>query len=294
MAKKILITGASSGFGQLAVDALLAEGHTIVASIRDPEGRNSDIAQSLRSKGVHVVEIDVTNEDSVNLGVASAIEAADGLDVLINNAGVGVMGMTENFTTDDMQKLFEINLFGVQRMTRAVLKHFHEKKSGYVLNVSSILGRMTIPFYGPYNASKWALEALTENYRTELSQFGIDFGLVEPGGFPTSFMDRLIRPSDNSRDELYGDFIHAPQQSQEGFEQALAENPAQDPKLVSEAIVSLINTPAGERPFRTVVDKMGMGDHIEGYNEHLEKLTQGIYTAFGTDGLLNLNTGHNQ
>lgn len=290
MSHKILITGASSGFGQLAVNALLAEGHTVVASMRDPQGRNQAIASELLNKGAHIVEIDVTDEKSVELGVASAIEAANGLDVLINNAGVGVMGMTESFTTGDMQKLFEINLFGVQRMTRAVLKHFHQQRSGYVLNVSSILGRMTIPFYGPYNASKWALEALTENYRTELSQFGIDFGLVEPGGFPTEFMDRLIIPSDNSRDSFYGEFIDAPKQAQEGFEQALAANPAQDPSLVSSAIVELVNTPAGQRPFRTVVDKMGMGDHIEGYNDHLEQVTKGVYTAFGTDGLLTLNT----
>lgn len=290
MSHKILITGASSGFGQLAVHALLKEGHTVVASMRDPQGRNLTIATEFLKKGAHVVEIDVTNEQSVELGVASAIEAASGLDVLINNAGVGVMGMTESFTVDDMQKLFEINLFGVQRMTRAVLKHFHQQQSGYVLNVSSILGRMTIPFYGPYNASKWALEALTENYRTELSQFGIDFGLVEPGGFPTAFMDRLILPSDHSRDEFYGDFINAPKQAQEGFEEALAGNPAQDPALVSEAIVSLVGTPAGQRPFRTVVDKMGMGDHIEGYSDHLEQVTKGVYTAFGTDYLLTLNT----
>lgn len=290
MSKKILITGASSGFGQLSVNSLLADGHTVVASMRDPLGRNKTIAEQLANKGAHIVEIDITDGQSVKLGVEQAVEVTGGLDVLVNNAGVGVNGLTEAFTIDDMKKLFDINLFGVQRMMRATLKHFHQQGYGYVLNVSSILGRITIPFYGPYNASKWALEALTENYRTELSQFGIDVGMVEPGGFPTTFMDRLITPSDDSHDQYYGDFAQAPKHALEGFEQALAANPSQSPQLVADAIARLINTEPGQRPFRTVVDKMGMGDHVEGYNEHLTQVTQGIYSAFGTDGLLTLNT----
>ncbi len=288
MVKKILITGASSGFGKLTTEALINAGHHVVASMRDPEGRNAEIANEFRTKGADIVNIDVTDESSVNSGVAEAIKLAGGLDVLVNNAGVGVMGLSENFTIDDMQTLFDINVFGVQRTTRAVLKHFHEKNSGYVINVSSILGRMTIPFYGPYNASKWALEALTENYRTELSQFGIDFGLVEPGGFPTAFMDRLITPSDESRNAYYGEFAHAPKQAFEGFEQALHANPEQNPKLVAAAILQLINTPAGKRPFRTVVDRMGMGEPIETYNQQLADITHGIYSAFGMDELLTL------
>ena len=290
MGKKIVVTGASSGFGLLTVKALAAAGHQVVGSLRDPNGRNAAVVAELKAAGVRAVAMDVTDQESVEQGMGQAVELLGGLDVLINNAGVGVMGLTEQFTVEDMQALFDINVFGVQRTTRAALKYFHPQRSGYVLNVSSVLGRITVPFYGPYNASKWALEALTENYRTELSQFGIDVGLVEPGGFPTAFMERLIRPSDRSSDSWYGDFVHAPQQAFEGFEQALKANPAQDPALVPAAIAQLIATPAGERPFRTVVDKMGMGDHVHTYNEHLAKVTQGIYSAFGTDGLLTLNT----
>ncbi len=291
MSQRILITGANGGFGELATRALLDAGHTVVASMRDTAGRNRTAADGFRSEGAHIVDIDVTSDDSVASGVAAAIEAANGLDVLINNAGIGVMGLQENYTASDMQRLFDINVFGVQRMNRAVLPLFRQQSSGLLMHVSSLLGRITIPFYGPYNASKWALEALAENYRTELSAFGVDSCLVEPGGFPTSFIERLMKPSDTSRDVEYGDFSGAPAAALAGFEEALAANPAQDPALVAEAIVKLIATPAGQRPFRTVVDRMGMGEPIEAYNQHLAEVTTGIYTAFGTADMLNLKVG---
>ncbi|MEM7103999.1 MAG: SDR family oxidoreductase [Bacteroidota bacterium] len=289
MSKRILITGASRGFGKLTVDTLLEAGHQVAASMRDPNGRNKAVADEQRAKGAHIIELDVTDDNSVNGGVNSAIEALGGLDVVINNAGVGVLGMQEHFTPEDIQRLFNINVIGVQRVNRAVIPHMRRQGSGLLILVSSLLGRMTLPFYGAYNASKWAAEAMAEAYRVELSGFGVDSCIVEPGGFPTSFFDSLITPSDNSRDAEYGEFMNAPKGMFEAFEGALASNPAQNPQLVADAIAGLITTPAGSRPLRTVVDKMGMGDHIGPYNEHLDKLTHGIYSAFGIDGMLTLN-----
>lgn len=288
MRQRILITGASSGFGKLTTQALLRGGHTVVASLRDANDRNQPVAEELSSAGAQVVEIDVTDDDSVNVGVQQAIELADGLDVLVNNAGIGVTGLQEAYTARDLQRLFDLNVFGVQRMNRAILPHFRQQHSGLLLHVSSLLGRITIPFYGPYNASKWALEALVENYRTELSAFGVDACLVEPGGFPTSFIDRLMKPSDVSREAEYGEMAQAPAAALANFEQTLAANPQQNPQLVADAITKLVETPAGQRPFRTVVDKLGMGNPIEGYNNHLAEITTGIYTAFGAADMLQL------
>ena len=288
MAKKILITGANGGFGKLTTQALLAGRHTVVASMRDIDGRNKPVAEELSSAGAHVVEINVTDDDSVITGVQQATELAGGMDVLVNNAGIGVMGLQEAFTAADWQRLFDINVFGVQRMNRAVLPYFRKQGAGLLLHVSSLLGRMTIPFYGPYNASKWALEALAENYRTELSAFGVDSCLVEPGGFPTSFIDRLMKPADVSRQAEYGEMADAPAAALANFEQALAANPQQDPQLVADVIVKLVEMPPGQRPFRTVVDKLGMGDPIEGYHNHLAEVTTGIYTAFGMADMLQL------
>ena len=290
MTHKILITGASSGFGKLTTRTLLANGHHVAASMRDPRGRNKPIADELAQLGAHIVDIDVTDNSSVEQGVKQAVEQLGGLDVLINNAGIGVTGLQEAYTPEDMQRLFDINVFGVQRMSRAVLPVMREQHSGLIVYVSSLLGRITIPFYGPYNASKWALEAMAENYRVELSAFGIESALVEPGGFPTAFMDRLMRPSDHSRDTAYGDFAQAPEAALANFEQVLSANPQQDPQMVADTILDVVNAPRGQRPFRSVVDKLGMGSPIEGYNQQLDRVTNGIYTAFGMADMLSLKT----
>ncbi|MGB0346937.1 MAG: SDR family oxidoreductase [Balneolaceae bacterium] len=289
MSSKVFITGASGGFGALTVKSLLENGHSVVATMRNVETKNKEIAEELTSLGAHVVELDVTSDESVNAGVAKAIELLGGLDVVINNAGVGVLGIQETFTIDDFKKLFDVNLFGVQRVNRAALPHLRAKGSGLVIHVSSLLGRMTLPFYGPYNASKWALEALAENYRIELSGFGVDSVLVEPGGYPTSFFNSLIFPGDTSQNESYGPMVDAPKQLFDSFEGALANNPDQDPQHVADAIVKLVETPAGERPIRTTVDNMGMGVNIHPYNEQLEQIHQGVFGAFGMDGMLKLN-----
>ena len=240
----------------------------------------------MRNAGAHVVEIDVTSDDSVNSGVKQAVDMMGGIDVVVNNAGVGVVGMQEFFTAEDWRKLFEVNVFGVQRMNRAVLPYMREQGSGLVVYVSSLLGRVTLPFYGPYNASKWALEAMAENYRAETSTFGIDNCIVEPGGFATTFFDGLMQPSDQSRVESYGEFMNVPDQMFGGFAEALEANTEQNPQNVADAIVNLINQSVGQRPFRTPVDKMGMGDPIKPYNQQLEEITQGIYGNFQMGELL--------
>ena len=288
MSKKVLITGASGGFGKLTVHTLLQQGHSVVASMRNPNSKNQTVATELEEAGAKIVEIDVTNDASVNNGVQKAIDLMGGIDVVINNAGVGVLGMQEHFTPEDFQRLFDINVFGVQRINRAVLPHMRANGSGLIIYISSLLGRMTMPFYGPYNASKWALEAIAENYRTELSGFGIESCIVEPGGFPTNFFGSLMQPSDHSRDDSYGEFMQVPKQSFDGFEAALESNPNQNPQLVADAVTGIISGTPGERAFRTVVDNMGMGDPIKGYNEQLEQITSGIFNAFGMADMLKL------
>lgn len=288
MAKKILITGASGGFGKLTVLTLLQKGHQVAASMRDIHGKNKNVADELRKAGAKIIEIDVTDDTSVNNGVQKAITDLDGLDVLINNAGLGVLGMQEFFTPADFQKVFDINVFGVQRMNRAVVPYFREKKNELIVYTSSLLGRIALPFYGAYQSSKWALEALAENYRVELSGFGIENCIVEPGGYPTAFSDNLLRPSDNSREVGYGDFAKVPEAALHNFENVLKNNPQQNPQKVADAFAELIEKPKGDKPFRTAVDFIGMADHIQKYNEHLEQIMTGLYTNFGTQGMLSV------
>lgn len=287
MQQNIIITGAGGGFGKLTTLALLKAGHQVVGTLRDLSGRNSTVADELRAAGAKLVEMDVTSDASVDAGVREAIGLlGGGLDIVINNAGYGVMGLQESFTADDWQKVFDINLFGMVRVNRAALPTLRAQGHGMLVHVSSLLGRIALPFYGPYNASKWAVEAMAENYRVELAGFGVESVLVEPGGYPTGFTHNLIKPSDTGRDAQYGPMAHAPQAALEGFEKALEANPAQDPQKVADAIVDLVGRPAGTRPIRTAVDFMGMGQHIAPYNDQLERIMQGIYGAFGMGDML--------
>lgn len=288
MAKKILITGASGGFGKLTVLTLLQKGHQVAASMRDINGKNRNVADELRKAGAKVLEIDVTDETSVTNGVKTAITDLSGLDVLINNAGMGVLGMQEFFTPTDFQKVFDINVFGVQRMNRAVIPYFRQKNDGLIIYTSSLLGRIALPFYGAYQSSKWALEALAENYRVELSTFGVENCIIEPGGYPTAFSDNLLRPSDTSRESSYSDFAKVPEVALHNFENVLKNNPQQDPQKVADAFAELIEKPKGDKPFRTAVDFIGMADHIQKYNEHLEQIMTGLYTNFGTKEMLSV------
>lgn len=151
MQQNIIITGAGGGFGKLTALALLQAGHKVVGTMRDIEGRNRTVADELRKAGAELVEMDVTSDASVEAGIAAAIEKLGGqLDVVINNAGYGVLGLQESFTPSDWKKLFDINLFGMVRVNRAVLPTLRGQCRGLLIHVSSLLGRITLPFYGPY------------------------------------------------------------------------------------------------------------------------------------------------
>ncbi len=289
MSQKVLVTGASGAFGSLSCKSLVEKGYQVVGTMRSTKGKNEAIAQELQEIGVTLVEMDVTNETSVNEAVEKSIEVLGGLDIVFNNAGLGANGIQEMFTAEDMRRVFEVNVFGVQRLMRAVLPHFRKQGKGTILHTSSCIGRVTTPFLGIYCASKYALESLAEGYRAELSGFGIESCIIEPGGMPTAFMGGMLRPSDETRNEGYGDMVHAPDASLKGYVDYIKTNPQQSPQAVADAVVALVEMPHGEKPFRTVVDFMGLREPIENYNKSLHQTTQQIYTANGVDNLLSLN-----
>ena len=162
----VLITGTSTGFGFLAAKTLTQAGHTVFATMRGLEGKNRDNAASLRDATeahdgtLHLIELDVTSDPSVESAVAKALELEGAIDAVVNNAGYGCSGYAESLTIDQFQALFDTNLFGVQRVNRAVLPHMRERGSGLLVHVSSAIGRMVFPFISAYLASKWALEGL--------------------------------------------------------------------------------------------------------------------------------------
>jgi NAD(P)-dependent dehydrogenase (short-subunit alcohol dehydrogenase family) len=289
MKHKILVTGASGAFGSLACIQLAENGHQVVGTMRSIQGKNEVIANALKAKGVALVEMDVTNEESVNSCVSLAIEIMGGLDTVFNNAGIGANGILECFTADDIQKMFDVNVFGVQRLMRAALPHLRKQGKGTIIYTSSCIARVTTPFLASYSASKYALESLAEGYRAELSGFGIESCIVEPGGFPTGFMSGMITPSDTERMNQYGEMAMLPEASLSGYVAYVESIPEQRPERVAEAVTALVETPFGEKPFRTVVDFSGLKQPIENYNKVLSETTKAIYTANGMGDLLTLN-----
>jgi NAD(P)-dependent dehydrogenase (short-subunit alcohol dehydrogenase family) len=140
---------------------------------------------------------------------------------------------------------------------------------------------MVLPFWGAYSASKWALEALAETYRVELSDYGVDSCIVEPGPFPTEFFGGLVAADDPARASDYGDMAKAAEQSFADFGKALAAIPAQKPQLVADAIVALIEAPSEQRPLRTTVDEMGIGEHVRQHNASHDSMITAIYENLG-------------
>ena len=248
------------------------------------------MAQELQSAGVALVEMDVTHEASVEAAVQAAIAKMDGLDTVFNNAGIGANGILECFTAEDLQKVFDVNVFGVQRLMRAVLPHLRKNGQGTLIHTSSCIGRVTTPFLAGYSASKYALESLAEGYRAELSGFGIESCIVEPGGMPTAFMGAMISPSDTERtQQQYAEMATLPEAALNGYVKYIETIPEQRAERVAEAVVALVDMPFGKKPFRTVVDFSGLRTPIENYNQVLNDTTKAIYAANGVDHLLALN-----
>lgn len=300
--KNILITGAAAGFGSLIARSLASAGHTVFATMRDPKGRNAPKAEALsafargRAGRLHILELDVADEASVNAAVDAAIrhaEASGGrLDAVINNAGSGIGSATygEAVTMDQFRRAFDINVSGVQRVIRAALPGFRKAGEGLIVNISSTMGRIVIPYAAAYTATKFALEGLTESYRYELSGTGVDVAIVEPGGFPTDFFRNVEAPGDASRLASYGPLAQAPAAMYEGFMEMIHGADAPDPQMVADAVLALVEAPAGTRPLRVVVDPLMGGQAPESVNKHLAEMQAGLLQAIGQQGLLTLKT----
>lgn len=179
------ITGASSGFGRAIAEAALAAGDTVVAAARRPDAV-ADLVDSAPDR-VTALRLDVTDPDRIAAAVGDVLDRHGRIDVLVNNAGRGVIGAVEETTNDELRDLMDLHFFGPAALTRAVLPHMRERGSGAIVQMSSMGGRFTFPGAGAYSATKFALEGWSEALAKEVDQFGIRVVIVEPGAFRTSF-----------------------------------------------------------------------------------------------------------
>lgn len=279
-----IVTGTSHGSGELIAQALARRGHRVFAGMREPEGRNAAAAERLRALAaaqalaLEPIDLDVTDDASVAAAVERALAEAGRIDIVVNNAGALLFGVTEAFTVEQARELLDVNVLGSIRLNRAVLPHMRERGSGLLVHVSSVGGRLTIPFYGLYCASKYALEALAEAYRYELSAHGVDCAIVEPGLFRSNLYAAMHGPDDRERVESYGETAEVARALLAGIEKRLAGADARDPQTVADAIVEVVEAPPGRRPLRTVVGDVPAARAI---NEAVEPYAFRMLESFG-------------
>ncbi len=185
MSKTFFITGASKGFGKIWAEAFLKRGDKVIATARNLDTLNELV--ETYGENIFPIKLDVNNRDEVFEAVNSGKEHFGRIDVLINNAGFGLFGAIEETTEQQARNQFETNFFGLLWMTQAVIPIMREQKSGHIIQLSSVLGLVTFPILGLYNASKFAVEGLTESLVQEVSQFGIKVSLIEPNAFSTDW-----------------------------------------------------------------------------------------------------------
>lgn len=289
--KTILITGSSSGFGRDTALTLARQGHKVYASMRDPITRNRSKAESLALEAskeklsLKIIELDVTSTDSVSRAVASVVAETGRIDVLINNAGFATAGVSEGFTDAQLLNQLDVNVVGVQRMLRAVLTHMRKQRDGLVINIGSILGRVTFPFFGIYGASKFAVEALTEAYRYEVSQLGVDVVLVQPSAYPTNMYSSAQSPLDRVRCNEYGAIGEIPGAMFNHFMTMFKSTEAPNPHDIAVAISMLVAQPKGSRAARTVV---GTAFGVDTVNHQTAPVQAQVIEALGLGHLANV------
>lgn len=283
--KSIVITGSSSGFGQKSVKDFADKGYQVFATMRDPEGKNAIVKTELEaySDSIHVVDMDVTNDNSVKTAIASILDKAGKIDVLLNNAGVMYLGITEAFSIDQAREQMETNYYGAMRTILAVLPAMRDAKSGLIINTSSMVGQISAPYFSTYAATKHALEGYLQGLRYEVAPFGIDVAIVQPGPFPTGLSASGQQPSRTDILDSYGEFANIPAAIFEEFGKFMQSDQAPNPQMVVDAYLALADMPAGKRPTRTPVGLVWGVDEI---NAAKQPIQDRVLTEMQLDKLL--------
>jgi NAD(P)-dependent dehydrogenase (short-subunit alcohol dehydrogenase family) len=271
MRKVIIVTGASSGFGALAARELAKAGHTVYASMRETQGRNApqvvEVQKFARDNSVDLrtVELNVASDASVVTGIATVLREHNRLDVVVHNAGHMVFGPAEAFTPEQFASLYDINVLSTQRVNRAALPYMREQGTGLLVWVSSTSTRGgTPPFLAPYFAAKAAMDSLAVSYAAELALWGIETSIIVPGAFTkgTNHFLHAGEPQDKERQAEYDSGPYKGVADKALKELAGLEPPDADVGQVASAIVRVVDTPFGRRPFRVHIDPSQDGAEV--------------------------------
>lgn len=279
----VIVTGASSGFGDLIARTLATAGHRVFATMRSVDGKNADAAHKLRDWAaaerlqLDVLELDVTSDQSVRRAIDHAVAGVGKIDVAINNAGASAAGPLEAFSIEQMAALLDLNALGPMRVSKAVLPGMRAQRSGLIIWITSTLGRVLAGRGGLYPATKWAAEGLAESLRYQVAPFGVDVAILEPGSFPTPATWKSMVADDESITAEYAAIASAP--NRQVRPPADDSYRAPDPQEVADAVLRLIELPAGQRPLRTVVGPVfteGVAEYNQTYEAVREHLMQAL------------------
>ncbi|WP_437732112.1 SDR family NAD(P)-dependent oxidoreductase [Sorangium sp. So ce1335] len=280
-AKRVaLVTGASTGIGRSVAETLARSGYVAFAGMRDPDGKNRaarDEMAGLSAAGVPIeaVALDVTDDASVDAAVATVVEKAGQIDVLLNNAGNSLIGLTECSSIDQVRRLFETHVFGTQRVCRAVLPHMRRRKTGLLAFTSSMGGRILMPMTSHYCAAKAAMEMMAEGYQRELGASGIDVVILEPGVVQTKLFDNVWQNDDEARVAEYAELGGQLRATVEMVKTLKGSDPAE----LADVLLKLLAMPHGQRPLRTT---FGMDAALVGpVNVAADEASRALFAMYG-------------
>jgi NAD(P)-dependent dehydrogenase (short-subunit alcohol dehydrogenase family) len=296
MSSVVLITGTSTGIGRLTAETVARAGHIVYATMRDMTTGNASAAQTLQRLAVEqklslrLVEMDVREAASVQRAVDEVLQEAGRIDVVVNNAGLMSIGLAEGFTEEQAIRQMDVNFMGSFRVSRAVLPRLRAQRSGLIIHVASILGRLLFPGCALYCASKFAQEALAEVLHYELAGTGVESVIVEPGPYPSQLLPNSPGPADAERVASYGELSTLRDNFVAHFSELFSSVNAPNTQDVANAILHLIELPAGGRALRTVC---GMDFGASALNEQIAPVQAGVLRALGMEQMIpGLATNH--
>lgn len=267
MEKIIFITGTSTGFGKLTTITLSKAGYTVIAGMRDVAGKNAAAAKELSAlPKVDVVEIDVTNNDSVKNAFAGVLARYGRVDVLINNAAVTGFGLLEAYSIDQIKQMFEVNFYGVIRTYQEVLPAMRRAQKGLIINITSGASGHTLPFMVPYLASKFGVETISEGLQDELAEYNIENVTIQPGVYPTEMTNGSKAGVHSDKPEITAAYGDAAAEQFNAIGTALFGKMAQynmDPQTIADGILNLVSMQDGTRPLRFPLDAIAEGTDQE-------------------------------
>lgn len=267
MSKTIFITGTSTGFGKLTAITLANAGHSVIAGMRNTKDKNAEAAKELSQlSNIEVVDIDITDDTSVNLAFEKVISKYGKIDVLINNAAVSGFGLLEGYSIDQVSKMFDVNVYGVLRTYQAVLPSMRKEKNGLIINITTGASGHTLPFMIPYISSKLVVESITEGLQDELADYGIENVSIQPGVYPTEMNNGSKAGIHADKQEILDQYGNVATEKFNALGAALFGKMAQfdmNPQTIADGILELVSMKKGERPLRFPLDAIAKGTDKE-------------------------------